>query len=96
MFAKIKAKLSSYKARVAAAASALCTVLVAIPVHASSSSITTSSGILEESTTLLTWALTSMTSIINWAINNPYVIILLVMFIVGFAVSMLARVIYSL
>lgn len=57
---------------------------------------TTSATILSEATSLLTWALTSATSIINWCIGNPYMIILMVMFIVGFAVSMLSRIVYSL
>ena len=56
----------------------------------------TSASILEQATALLTWALTCFTSIINWMIGNPYAIILIVMFIVGFAVSLLARVLYSL
>lgn len=65
------------------------------PVVASGSTVT-SSTILETAGNLITWCLTQFTAIVNWAIGNPYVIILLVMFIVGFAVSMLARVIYSL
>lgn len=56
----------------------------------------TSASILETAGSLITWCLTQFTAIVNWAIGNSYVIILLVMFIAGFAVSMLARVIYSL
>ena len=56
----------------------------------------TSATILDQATALLTWALSCFTSIISWMIGNPYAIILVVMFIVGFAVSLLARVLYSL
>lgn len=63
---------------------------------ASASSATTSAAILEQAGSLLTWALTQFTAIITWMTGNPYAILLLVMFIVGFAVSLLARVIYSL
>ena len=56
----------------------------------------TSASILETTGSLITWTLTQATAIINWCMNNPYVIILMVMFIAGFAVSMLARIVYSL
>lgn len=57
---------------------------------------TTSEDILNQATALLQWVLTQATAIISWMIGNPYTIILLVMFIAGFGVSMLARIIYSL
>lgn len=56
----------------------------------------TSESILNQATALLQWAISGFTSLMSWALGNPYMIILLVMFIVGFAVSLLARVIYSL
>lgn len=56
----------------------------------------TSSSILETAGSLLTWVLTQATAIVNWGLGNPYVIILMVMFIAGFAVAMMARIIYSL
>lgn len=56
----------------------------------------TSASILKTGGELLSWVLTQGTAIITWAIGNPYVVILLVMFIAGFAVSMIARIIYSL
>lgn len=59
-------------------------------------SATTSAQILEQAGALITWAITQFTAIITWATGNPYVLILLCMFIAGFAVSLLARVIYSL
>lgn len=62
----------------------------------SSSGATTSAQILEQAGALLTWALTQFTAIITWMTGNPYGILLLVMFIVGFAVALLARVLYSL
>lgn len=60
------------------------------------SSGVTSASILETGTSLLTWALSSMTSIMTWALENPYMILVMLMFIVGFVVSLLVRVIYSL
>lgn len=60
------------------------------------SASTGSAAILETAGDLITWAITQFTAIITWAIGNPYMIILLCMFIAGFAVSLLARVIYSL
>lgn len=56
----------------------------------------TSETILTQAGALLTWVLEQATAIISWMIGNPYAILLLVMFIAGFAVSMLARIIYSL
>lgn len=65
-------------------------------VLASGSSGASSAQILEQAGALLTWCLTQFTAIIAWMIGNPYGILLLVMFIVGFAVALLARVLYSL
>lgn len=56
----------------------------------------TSETILTTAGNLLAWVLEQGTAIITWALGNPYMIILLVMFVAGFAVSMLARIIYSL
>lgn len=56
----------------------------------------TSAAILTTAGDLLGWALEQGTAVISWALGNPYMIILMVMFIAGFAVSMLARIIYSL
>ena len=63
---------------------------------ASGASGVTSASILETAGSLVTWCITQFTAIIGWALGNPYMIILMVMFIAGFAVSMLSRVIYSL
>lgn len=52
--------------------------------------------ILSTAGDLMTWVLAQGSAILDWAVKNPYVIILLVMFIAGFAVSMIARIIYSL
>lgn len=43
-------------------------------------------------TSLLTWALSSFTSIVSWMIENPLALTFTVMFIVGFAVALLVRV----
>lgn len=55
-----------------------------------------SDSILTTAGSLITWVLTQATAIITWGLGNPYVIILMVMFIAGFAVAMMARIIYSL
>lgn len=65
-------------------------------VLASASTAATSAEILEQTGSLITWAISQFTAIISWATGNPYVLLLLCMFIAGFAVSLLARVIYSL
>lgn len=56
----------------------------------------TSSTVLKAASDLLSWVLDQGTAIITWALGNPYAVILLVMFIAGFAVAMLARILYSL
>lgn len=56
----------------------------------------TSSTVLKAASDLLSWVLEQGTAIITWALGNPYAVILLVMFIAGFAVAMLARILYSL
>ena len=61
-----------------------------------SASTVTSESILTTAGDLLSWVLTQATAIISWCLGNPYMIILMVMFIAGFAVSMLARIVYSL
>lgn len=48
--------------------------------------------ILEGATSLLTWSLTSFSSIVTWIIGNPLALTFTVMFIVGFAVALLVRV----
>lgn len=46
-------------------------------------------------TSLLTWALSSFTSIVTWVLGNPLATTIAVMFVVGFAVSLLVRVLHS-
>lgn len=44
---------------------------------------------------LLTWALSSFSSIVTWVLGNPLALTIAVMFVVGFAVSLLVRVLHS-
>ena len=53
------------------------------------------STILTGATGLLTWLLTSATSIVQWIIGNPLALTLTVMFIVGFAIAALTRILRS-
>ena len=46
-------------------------------------------------TSLLTWALSSFSSIVTWVLANPLALTIAVMFVVGFAVSLLIRVLHS-
>lgn len=47
-------------------------------------------------TDLLTWTLSSMTSIVNWCLGNPLAFVYLGMFITGFAAAFLFRILRSL
>lgn len=46
-------------------------------------------------TELLTWTLSSITSIVNWILGNPLAFVYLGMFIVGFAAAFLFRILRS-
>lgn len=46
-------------------------------------------------TSLLTWAITSFTSIVGWMLGNPLALTFIAMFVVGFAVALLVRVLRS-
>ena len=60
-----------------------------------SSSTPSLSGFLAGVTELLTWTLSSMTSIVTWCLGNPLAFCYLGMFITGFAVAFMARVLRS-
>lgn len=60
-----------------------------------SSDASTFSGILKMATELLTWVITSMTSIVNFISQNPLLTVFLVFAIVGFAVGILFRIWHS-
>lgn len=49
------------------------------------------SGILQTATEVLTWFIASMGSIIKFVIDNPVVLIVFMIFLVGSAVGMLMR-----
>ena len=46
-------------------------------------------------TSLLTWAITSFTSIVTWMLGNPLALTFIAMFVIGFAVALLVRVLRS-
>lgn len=45
---------------------------------------------------MLEFAITQGTQVVNWILSNPYTLAMLGMFIGGFAVSMIARIVYAL
>lgn len=49
------------------------------------------SGILSTATQVLQWFITSMGTVLGFVINNPVVLILFMIFLVGAAVGMLMR-----
>ena len=53
------------------------------------------STILTGATDLLTWLLKSATAIVTWIIGNPLALTLTVMFVVGFAIAALTRILRS-
>lgn len=75
-------------------ASGAMSVCMAFPAFASETS-GSSDSILKGVTTVLTWTLTSMTSIAEWLIGNPLGAIYIGMFIIGFAVALMFRVLHS-
>lgn len=59
------------------------------------SDASTISGLLDLATQLLTWTITSMTSIVNFITSNPIILIMAIIMFVGFAVGMLFRIWHS-
>lgn len=55
----------------------------------------TVTGILSMATELLTWLITSMTSIITFITANPIIFLMCVIMLVGLAVGMLFRIWHS-
>lgn len=53
------------------------------------------SGILSSVTTFLTWALTSITSVVTWIIGDDLAMIYVSMFIIGFVVAYLFRILHT-
>lgn len=60
-----------------------------------SASGTSIGDVTSPATSLLTWALSSFSSIVTWVLGNPLAATITVMFVVGFAVSLLVRVLHS-
>ena len=50
------------------------------------------SSVLESGTTVLTWIISSLTSIVNWIASTPVVMIMFIFMIISFAVGMLFRI----
>lgn len=65
------------------------------PVLVASASAPTLSTITDGATSLLNWAITSFTSIVTWMLGNPLPLTFIGMFVVGFAVALLVRVLRS-
>lgn len=63
-----------------------------LTVASSTPSLTTFLGGVTE---LLTWTLSSMTSVVTWCLGNPLAFCYLGMFISGFVVAYMARVLRS-
>lgn len=59
------------------------------------SSASTFTGILEMATELLTWAITSMGSIVTFISEHPLMTVFLIFTIVGFAAGLLFRIWHS-
>lgn len=60
-----------------------------------SGSAPTVSTVTDGATSLLTWAISSFTSIVTWMLGNPLALTFIAMFVVGFAVALLVRVLRS-
>lgn len=86
---KIKNALRRYGA--IPCASGVATVAMCFPSFAADDSGSVLTGV----TSVLTWALTAMTSISTWLIGNPLGAIYIGMFIIGFAVALMFRVLHS-
>lgn len=52
-------------------------------------------GILSTVTSFLTWALSSITSVVTWIIGNDLAMVYVSMFIVGFVVAYLFRILHT-
>ena len=89
---KFKKSLKRYGA--VPCATGLATVAMAFPSFAEEAG-GSSSSVLTGVSSVLTWALTAMTSISTWLIGNPLGAIYIGMFIIGFAVALMFRVLHS-
>lgn len=90
---KFKNSLKRYGA--VPCATGLATFAMAFPSFAEEAGGSSSSSVLTGVTSVLTWALTAMTSISTWLIGNPLGAIYIGMFIIGFAVALMFRVLHS-
>lgn len=66
-----------------------------MPVIGSSANSGSLSSILEAATSLLTWFITSMGKILNFVTDNPVVLMMFLILLVGSAVAMLMRIWHS-
>lgn len=63
-----------------------------LPVIVGTTSTNTMSGILSQATEVLTWFITSMTSLLSFITDNPVVLVMFMVFLVGAVVAMLMRI----
>lgn len=63
-----------------------------LPVIVGTTNTNTMSGILSQATEVLTWFITSMTSLLSFITNNPVVLVMFMVFLVGAVVAMLMRI----
>lgn len=63
-----------------------------LPVIVGTTSSNTMSGILSQATEVLTWFITSMGSVLTFITENPVVLVMFMVFLVGAVVAMLMRI----
>lgn len=66
-----------------------------LPIVASGSGGGGMSGILSSVTIFLTWALSSITSVVTWIVGDDLAMIYVSMFIIGFVVAYLFRILHT-
>lgn len=69
--------------------------MLSSPLLAASATAPDIGSITGGATSLLTWAITSFTSIVTWMLGNPLALTFIAMFVIGFAVALLVRVLRS-
>lgn len=69
--------------------------MLSSPLLATASTAPDIGNITGGATSLLTWAITSFTSIVTWMLGNPLALTFIAMFVIGFAVALLVRVLRS-
>lgn len=91
MMKKFKTKLMAGKAYQVGAMSMAMAMALPVPAFAAGES----TSVLDGVTAVLSWYLTSMTSITTWLIGNELGSIYLAIFIIGCAVALMFRILHS-